>query len=211
MLRLQRTEEALQEMTERMNEMKKEAEEIRKKAEEAKNESYHDSLTQLHNRKAYDEKIEEAMANVTRYDESASLIVCDIDFFKSINDTFGHKVGDLALKKLATLLKERLRVNDFVARYGGEEFVVILPHTDLDGAYIAGEGIRSYIDKALFSYKGQHIPLKVSVGISEFKKSDDSSSAFERADKALYLAKDSGRNQVKTEKDVLLHKLSQAQ
>jgi diguanylate cyclase len=128
-------------------------------------------------------------------------MVCDIDFFKKINDTYGHKVGDLALKKLASLLQERLRVNDIITRYGGEEFAIILPHTGLEGAQKAAEGIRSYIDKATFSYKGKTIPLTISVGVSKFIKGDDKNSVFERADRALYLAKNSGRNAVRSELD----------
>ena len=81
--------------------------------------------------------------------------------------------------------------------------MVILPHTDIDGATKAGMGLREYIDNAVFSYKGTQIPLTISIGVSEFKKDDDNSSVFERADYALYLAKKSGRNTVKTENDVI--------
>ena len=129
-------------------------------------------------------------------------MICDIDLFKKINDRYGHKVGDLALKQLASLLQDRLRVNDIITRYGGEEFAIILPHTDLKGAQKAGEDIRSYIDKASFSYKAQKIPLTMSVGVSAFRKGDNENSVFDRADSALYLAKNSGRNAVKTESDV---------
>ncbi|MBI4849295.1 MAG: GGDEF domain-containing protein [Nitrospirae bacterium] len=201
--RLKDAEKTLGEMWERMNEIKHEAEEIRKKSQEMEFESYHDALTGIYNRRAYDEKIEEILAHVQRYDIPATLMICDIDFFKKINDKFGHKIGDLALKKLADLLKERLRKNDFIARYGGEEFAIILPHTDLNGAKIAGESVRSYIDKSVFSYKGQKIPLTISAGVSSFKKDDDITTVFERADKALYLAKKSGRNLVRTDEDVL--------
>ncbi len=203
MQRLKETEKTLEEMGKRMNEIKNEADEIRKKSEEMEVQAYHDTLTGLHNRKAYDEKMEEILAHVQRYNIPASLMICDIDFFKKINDNHGHKVGDLALKKLADLLKERLRKNDFIARYGGEEFVIILPHTDLKGAVLAGEGLRAYIDQSVFSYKNQKIPLTISAGISFFKKKDNISTVFERADSALYLAKKTGRNRVKTEDDVV--------
>jgi diguanylate cyclase len=201
MNRLKETEKTLAEMSSRMSEIKQEADAIRKKSDEIEYDAIRDALTGLYNRKAYDQRMAETIADVNRYDVTISLMICDIDFFKNINDTHGHKVGDLALKKLASLLKERLRINDIITRYGGEEFVVLLPHTDIDGAQIAGEGIRSYIDKASFSYKGQKIPLTISVGVSQFRKGDDKNSVFERADKALYLAKQSGRNVVKTELD----------
>ncbi|MBI5098489.1 MAG: diguanylate cyclase [Nitrospirae bacterium] len=201
-VRLKETEKTIEEMKKRMNEVKREADEIRKRSQEMEVETYRDALTGLHNRKAYDEKMEETLAHIRRYNVTASLMICDIDFFKKINDNFGHKVGDLALKKLAELLKERLRINDFISRYGGEEFAIVLPHTDMKGAMIAGESIRSYIDMSVFSYKNQKIPLTISVGISSFKKGDDVNTVFERSDKALYLAKKSGRNKVKTEDDI---------
>lgn len=201
MKRLQETERTIESMSKRMSEIKEDADEIRRRSQEIEFEAVRDGLTGLYNRKAYNEKIEETLAHVRRYDIKASLMICDIDYFKTINDTFGHKVGDLALKKLASLLKERLRSNDFISRYGGEEFVIILPHTDIKGALKAGEGIRSYIDKSIFSYKSQTIPLTISVGISSFMRDDNESTVFERADKALYTAKRSGRNSVRTEED----------
>jgi diguanylate cyclase len=166
-------------------------------------ESLHDNLTGLSNRKAYDQKIIETLATLGRYGVPSSLLMCDIDDFKKINDTYGHKVGDLALKKLASLLKEKLRVNDFISRYGGEEFAIILSHTDLPGAVKAGEGILSYINNSAFSYKGDRILLTISIGISVFKQNDDAGTVFERADSALYVAKRSGKNNVKTETDLI--------
>ncbi len=202
-LQLKETEKTLEQMGQRINGIKKEAEDIKKKAEELEMESLRDKLTGLFNRKAYDQKVVETLANLHRYEVPSALMFCDIDFFKKINDTFGHKVGDLALKKLAFFLKEKLRVNDFIARYGGEEFAIILPHTPLEDALVAGEGLRAYIDNASFSYKGNNIPMTVSIGVSSFRSSDTDDSVMERADKALYLAKNSGRNTVRTEEDVI--------
>ncbi len=203
MSKLKDTEKTLEDMSARLTEIKEEADELRKRSQEIEVESITDALTGIYNRKGYDDKMSETLAHVKRYGIKSSLIVCDIDFFKKINDNFGHKVGDLALIKLATLLKDRLRTNDFIARFGGEEFVVILPHTDIEGAAKAGLGLREYIDNAVFSYKGKEVPLTISIGVSEFTKDDDNSSVFERADHALYLAKKSGRNTVKTENDVI--------
>ncbi len=203
LIKLKETEKSLEDMNARLTEIKDEADEIRKRSQEIEYKAIIDTLTGIYNRKGYDDKMSETLAHVKRYGIKSSLIVCDIDFFKKINDNFGHKVGDLALIKLATLLKDRLRTNDFIARFGGEEFVVILPHTDIEGAAKAGIGLREYIDNAVFSYKGTQIPLTISIGVSEFKKDDDNSSVFERADYALYLAKKSGRNTVKTENDVI--------
>lgn len=197
--RLRDTEMTLQAMGKRINEIKYEADEIKKKAAEIESESLRDNLTGLSNRKAYDQKIKETLADLGRYGVPSSLLLCDIDDFKKINDTYGHKVGDLALKKLASLLREKLRVNDFIARYGGEEFAIILSHTDLPGAVKAGEGMISYINKSVFSYKSNRIPLTISIGISVFKQNDDTITVFERADSALYVAKRSGKNNVKSE------------
>jgi diguanylate cyclase len=204
MIRLRETEKNLEAMGRKMLEIKQEADEIRRRSQELEFESIRDTLTGLYNRKAYDDKIDETIAHVSRYNIDASLLVCDIDYFKKINDTFGHKVGDLALKKLAQLLRTRLRQNDFICRYGGEEFAVILPHTDLKGAKQAAEGIRSYIDNAVFTYSDNHIPLKISIGVSTFEPDDDADSVFERADRALYLAKRAGRNCVRTQDDLLI-------
>ncbi len=203
MLRLRETERTLQEMGRRISDIKKEADELKKRAEEIENESFHDKLTGLKNRKAYDEEIVKALAGMQRYNVPYSLMICDIDHFKKINDTYGHKVGDLTLRKLAALLKERLRTNDFIARYGGEEFAVILSHTTLKDAVKVAENVRSFINDSLFSYKNRKIPVTVSIGISSFRRDDDGTTIFERADEALYLAKESGRNTVKTEEDVI--------
>jgi len=120
----------------------------------------------------------------------------DIDFFKAVNDTYGHQTGDKILCELAKILVKNVRDTDKVVRYGGEEFAIILPHTDHEGASVVGERLRSYIDKAEFVYKGDNIPLTISIGISCIRKDDDINGVFERADNALRLAKQAGRNRV---------------
>ena len=203
MQRLQDKEKKLKSLGSRINNITKEADEMKKKAEKLEQESLLDTLTGVYNRKAYEDKVTETMAGLKRNNVPSSLMICDIDCFKIVNDTYGHNVGDLALKKFAALLKDKLRVTDFVARYGGEEFVVILPHTPLDKAKTAGESVRANIYKSVFSYKENQIMITVSIGISTFRKEDTVVSVFERADRALYLAKHSGKNVVKTEDDVL--------
>ncbi len=203
MQRLKDKEKKLKSLGSRINDITKEADEIKKKAEKLEQESLLDKLTGVNNRKAYDDRVTETIAGLNSNNAPSSLMLCDIDCFKKINDTYGHKVGDLALKKFAALLSEKLRATDFVARYGGEEFVVILPDIPLDKANVAGENVRANIYKSIFSYKENQILITVSIGISEFRKDDTASSVFERADRALYLAKHSGRNVVKTEEDVL--------
>ncbi|MEW6601769.1 MAG: diguanylate cyclase [Nitrospirota bacterium] len=201
MLQLEESQKNLELMTARITDIKREAEIIKEKAQEIEMESLHDRLTGAFNRKAYDQKIAETLADMRRYGVVSSLLICDIDDFKKINDTYGHKVGDLALKKLVSLFRERLRITDFISRYGGEEFAIILTHTDLSGAVKAAEGLVSFINKSIFSYQENKIPLTISIGASLFKEADDASTVFERADSALYLAKRSGKNTVKTEED----------
>jgi diguanylate cyclase (GGDEF)-like protein len=202
MFRLKETKKTLETMSNKMSDIVYEAEEIRKRSLETEIESLQDNLTKLYNRKAFDNKVEETLANLSRYNVSSSLIVCDLDNFKQINDTYGHRSGDLTLKKVAQIFKERLRKNDFIARYGGEEFIFILPHTSLKEAKEISEHIRSYIERTTFTYKNNDISLTISIGVSTFKEGDNASTVFERADAALYLAKKFGRNMVKTENDL---------
>ncbi len=202
LLRIKETEKSLAEMSRKMIVIKNEAEAMRKRSQEAEIVSLCDNLTGLYNRKAYDQKIEETLANLARYNVRSSLLVFDIDYFKKVNDKFGHHIGDLTLEKVAQILKKKLRKNDFTARYGGDEVVCILPHTMLEEARKVAEEIRSFIDRTSFTFKGKEVPVKISAGVSAFKKGDDALTIFERADVALYLAKNSGRNLVKTETDV---------
>lgn len=198
---IKETEKTLEEMNVRMSEIKREADEIRRKSKSAEYEARHDALTGVYNRKAYESKLTEILADVSRYGITASLMICDIDFFMNINRKWGHKVGDLALRKLALHIKDRMRTNDFIARYGEDRFAIILPHTECEGARIVGERLRSFVHKAKFSYKGNIIPLSVSAGISCARKDDDMHTLFERAFAALLQAKKSGRNSVKTEEE----------
>jgi diguanylate cyclase len=129
----------------------------------------------------------------------------DIDHFKKFNDHYGHQVGDEVLWIVESHLKENLKDKDFPSRYGGEEFIVLLLNTKLDKANIVAEQIRENISKKGLKIKKTEQSLgniTVSVGVSEFREGDTAASGVERADSALYLAKDSGRNNVKLEKDV---------
>jgi diguanylate cyclase len=110
-----------------------------------------------------------------------------------------HGLGDLALRKLASLITEWMRINDFVARHEEDAFIILLPHTDIAGAAVAGERLQSHINNAHFSYKGETIPLTVNIGITCFRKDDDENTVFKRAESALGAAKESGHNTIKTE------------
>ncbi len=154
-----------------------------------------DGLTSLFNRYYFMKQIVHFITISKRYNEPLSLIFIDVDFFKNINDTYGHQVGDEVLIELASMIKADLRESDSAYRYGGEEFVVISTHTKADKALILAERFRKKVENHPFS-KVKKVTL--SLGITELKESDDVISLIKRADDAMYLAKSAGRNQVKT-------------
>ncbi len=153
-----------------------------------------DSLTELPNREAYSERVFDEFKRWQRYQRPLSLAVCDIDHFKRINDTYGHQAGDRVLKVLSRGIAKRLREVDFIARYGGEEFVLILPETEAEQALGALDKIREAIAQTPFHFKEEPVQITLSMGITEFREGDSVESAFARADKQLYAAKDKGRN-----------------
>jgi len=174
-----------------------ELEEARKSLHEVQMEARTDSLTGLNNRLAFDEKVKEEMERFKRYKIPCSVAMIDIDHFKKLNDTYGHIIGDKALVNVSKELKKNLRKIDFVARYGGEEFAVILPSTAIKDAVIVIEKMRQEIFDTDFLVKDKSVEITVSGGVKEFCDGDTIAKVIEKADEALYLAKNSGRNQVK--------------
>jgi len=166
-----------------------------------------DELTGLFNKRYFMDRLKEEVARARRNSQHLSLIFCDIDHFKRINDTYGHSVGDRVLMEIGGILAgqidelnviSRLRKSDIVARYGGEEFVVILPETDNSGAFLAAEKMRNSIEKHLFQIKDYEIKLTMSFGVAQLcLESGDFRELIKHADEAMYLAKSSGRNCVK--------------
>ena len=126
----------------------------------------------------------------------------DIDYFKKVNDEYGHTVGDEILKKVARTIKETFRLNDFVARYGGEEFSVMIDRIDSHYIMDVCERLRIAIEAINFTVNAETIPTSASIGIAFSKHSDTPKMLIDRADKALYLAKESGRNTIKSEVDL---------
>ncbi len=161
---------------------------------EAREQALTDPLTQLPNREAYNQRIHDEYIRWQRYQRPLTMAVCDIDKFKSVNDTYGHQVGDRVLQVFAKALHKRLREVDFLGRFGGEEFVVILPETDEDVAYNLMDKIRSALAGLPFSFRGEPVQITVSVGLSGFREGDSIEAVFARADQALYKAKSEGRN-----------------
>lgn len=164
---------------------------IKKKAD-------HDGLTQINNRQHFDTRLAEETNRHQRHEQPFSLLMLDVDHFKAINDSYGHQAGDMVLQAMGKLLTSSLRASDFSARYGGEEFTVILPHTDSKQALKLAERLRAEVASRDFTFEGHHFSVTVSLGVASFDPSHPSSSytIVNRADKALYEAKESGRNLV---------------
>lgn len=156
-----------------------------------------DGLTGLLNRKTWDQQITQEFKRYQRYRHPASLIMMDIDHFKKINDGFGHPAGDQVIRHTAELIAGSLRGCDIAARYGGEEFAIILTDTDVEGAKVVAERIRSSVEATEVVHDGKSIRFTVSLGINELNADVEQESTWvELADKALYNAKHGGRNQV---------------
>ena len=157
-----------------------------------------DSLTGLFNRRAFEKKVEEEFERAKRYNHPLSLLILDIDNFKVINDTYGHHGGDTALIKISETLKGRTRRSDFPSRYGGEEFVLILPETDAENAIQVAGKIHEEIRGSQFGTTGRPFLLTVSIGVSSSsnKEYSDWREMLADADRALYVAKNSGKDRI---------------
>lgn len=156
-----------------------------------------DSLTRIPNRGIFDKRFKEEVARAKRYKSDLSLLVCDIDNFKRINDEHGHQAGDRILRGVASQLNGQKRASDFLARYGGEEFVLILPETSLENARLVAQELRRKVAAPKYKIENVSVSLTISIGVAKFGDSDkDSKAFFGRADAALYKAKDGGRDQV---------------
>jgi len=158
-----------------------------------------DSLTGLHNRRAILHRLDEHIKQVRRYEGELSLIMLDIDYFKKVNDQYGHLIGDEVLENVAVLMQQNVRNTDSVGRYGGEEFIIVLSETDLSSALIVAERLRNAIEAAeMRDSEGNMFGITVSQGVSSYKPGEDKQSLISRADDALYRAKQNGRNRVET-------------
>jgi diguanylate cyclase len=153
-----------------------------------------DSLTGAHSRYAYEERLAEEHQRWERHGQPLSYVIIDIDRFKLINDRLGHDAGDRLLRAVAELLTRYKRAEDFVARLGGEEFVLLLPATPLAAAVGVANKLREAVEAATFQHKGRREPVTISGGVTEFRSGDTPSVVYDRADRALYRAKEEGRN-----------------
>jgi len=158
-----------------------------------------DALTGVRNRRYFDQMLEREFNRARREREQLSILMLDIDFFKRVNDDYGHQVGDDALRQVSKVLRKIIhRTTDLIARYGGEEFAIILPNTDVSGAYLVAEKIRENIAEQKLKADGIEFSISVSIGLMGDEPSSGDSSDYwlKEADDALYKAKDEGRNRV---------------
>lgn len=156
----------------------------------------HDALTGVGNRLALEITAEREIAIARRTAQPTALLVIDIDHFKLINDRFGHSIGDQALIETALQLKQNCRESDSIFRFGGEEFVVLLSQTEENGAFAIAERIRSAIASMTVPMSRQNVKITASIGIAVLNRNESLHGWFDRADRALYLAKQAGRNRV---------------
>lgn len=155
-----------------------------------------DPLTGLFNRRHMIELAERELARFQRSQHPIGVLLLDIDYFKAINDSHGHDIGDKVLVEVANGIKSELRSQDLIARWGGEEFLAVLPDTDLEQARSSAERVRQALMRQQWCFGGKPVAVTISVGVSEFQDGDELKSAINRADKALYRCKDNGRNRV---------------
>lgn len=153
-----------------------------------------DPLTQLPNRLAFEKRLDEELARALRYRQPLSIAVLDIDFFKKINDQYGHLVGDKVLRMIAKEMKAVCRGSDFIARFGGEEFVILLPQTEQTEAVQAMEKVRLHINSRPFHYQSKPVSISVSGGVATKQEGENTDQWIDRADQALYQSKNNGRN-----------------
>lgn len=177
---------------------------LKKELDQAKSIALTDDLTQIPNRRGFNQAVENMIKKTEKGDFGFSLVLVDIDFFKTINDRFGHNVGDSVLRYIAKQFEKDTKGKDFIARLGGEEFVILLADTNYANALSVAENLRRRIEKIKLKVVHNHedLTITVSCGVATFKKQESLEELTDRADKALYEAKNSGRNMVKGEQDL---------
>jgi diguanylate cyclase len=174
---------------------------------DARRDAITDPLTGLNNRKAFDRAVRDEASHARATGESISLVMCDIDHFKRVNDTHGHQVGDQVLKLVAQTIRQCVKGQDIAARYGGEEFAVILPQTNVMGAAAVAEFIRRTVESKKIVRKGTGDNLgsvTMSFGVATLTPGEEHEGLIGRADRALYISKQNGRNRVTTDKGLHL-------
>lgn len=182
-------------LTKKIGDLESETSELKNRLDVAQRRASLDSLTGLPNRQAFEDCLQSEISRSDRHGHPLTLAIWDIDFFKVINDTYGHKSGDKALVIISKLMSTHSRKSDFIGRFGGEEFVMLFPETDIHTAVLVSNKLRDIIANSGFNANGHKVSITLSCGLAEYVPGDDGESLFVRADSALYKAKQQGRNQ----------------
>lgn len=196
--RYDQAQQTIRELGEKIAELESDGSQLRNCLEETRNQTMRDALTGIPNCQAYEERLTTEVARSKRYNTPLVMVVWDVDRFKNINDVYGCAGGDRILKVVADMLSSLVRETDFVARYGGEEFVTIMPQTSLEDAVLVTESLRKAIEETPFHFHDVRVNVTISAGVAQIREGEHATALFERADAALYAAKEAGRNQVKT-------------
>lgn len=181
-------------MAARVAELERHTSELHRSLHQEQNRSRLDPLTGIPNRGAFDERLQEEIARFKRFRDPVTVLVWDLDRFKQINDTYGHRAGDRVLQEVAKCFASRLRTTDVLARFGGEEFVMLLVGTTSSAAAKVADSLRDAVAKLGFHFRDTPVQVTVSCGMTELRGADTAETVFDRADAALYRAKDAGRN-----------------
>ncbi|MGS2723261.1 GGDEF domain-containing protein [Porticoccus sp. GXU_MW_L64] len=188
------SERRVRDLTRKLREMELQGQQLRAKVHEKQAAASKDTLTGVLNRFGYEERVYEEFARSRRIGFPLTMMVVDVDKFKIVNDTYGHKAGDLVLQKVVEMLSSSIRKTDCLARFGGDEFVLLLPDTDAEGAKVVAEKARVGVEKCGFHSGGQPVNVTISCGVTEVQDDDTPETAFERADQGMYKAKRNNRN-----------------
>jgi diguanylate cyclase len=192
--RIAQTQQHVQDLAVRLQALEQESLELRSQLSMATDLAFTDPLTRLPNRAAYQDRVALEELRWKRFHHPVSLLLWDIDFFKSINDRFGHPAGDKALQVIGEVLGGSIRATDFLARVGGEEFAMLLTGSDQKAGLDVANNIRRKVESCGFTSAGKPVTITVSCGIAEFRSGEGHDQVYARADKALYDAKREGRN-----------------
>jgi len=195
-IRFKNSELRNKKLQQQIKHMEEESNELRQKLTDHRQKLMFDTLTGVRSRLAYEETLDQEMARWSRYQEAFSFAILDIDHFKRINDDFGHNAGDKALQIVARMMSDHIRKTDYLFRIGGEEFVLLLPKTTLENATPLVEKIRTSVGGSKFHFKKKKVKISMSAGLTAVMNHDHVESIYERADSALYDAKNNGRDQL---------------
>jgi len=189
------------ELASKVHQLESDSKGLQERLAEEQKSAMQDALTKLPNRLSWNQRMEYEFSRWNRYQSPLVIVIWDIDDFKKVNDTYGHKAGDKVLITIATLLEDRIRETDFIARFGGEEFVMLLPETEIEPAQAVVEKLRKSVEECDFHHGEKRVSITVSGGMTQFRKGDTAETAFERADQFLYKAKGNGKNRCYSELD----------